>query len=150
MNKNVIPERLQKLGLVSMSTHSYYRGELIFIQGGKYYPTIACGDKSAAVFNSRQEAEAWIDKQRQGSNELDVVYSNFRSEEELVSIKSTSVATVVFISKYKGRVPIVYDTTGIEAEYVDEAVKAMVARLTVGCNYDYEFVHKVGNVYFFK
>ena len=47
-----------------MLSNTYYRGELILVQSSKYYPSIACGYKSAAVFNTCQEAEKWINKLR--------------------------------------------------------------------------------------
>lgn len=79
--------------------------------------------------------------------EAKVIYNLFTKEEEIISAESNNIAVVVFICMPE-RCPIVYDVDGIED--VDYAIKSYVRELTSGCNYSYDFVHQIGNVYFFK
>ena len=44
----MIPHKLQKVGCTNTNTHIMYRGEIIYIEDGKYYPTICNGYKNAA------------------------------------------------------------------------------------------------------
>ena len=57
-------DKLQALGLTNTSTYQYYRCEIIYIQNGTYYPTIAAGYKDAAKCSSIEEARTWIDEKK--------------------------------------------------------------------------------------
>lgn len=59
-------DKLQELGLRNTRTFTYHRNELIYIQDGKYYPTIAAGYKDAAKCDSMDEACAWINERKRG------------------------------------------------------------------------------------
>lgn len=57
----MIPHKLQEVGCTNTNTHTMYRGEIIYIEDGKYYPTICNGYKNAACCNTCSEAKQWID-----------------------------------------------------------------------------------------
>lgn len=57
-------DKLQALGLRNTRAFTYYKFEVIYIQDGKYYPTIAAGYKDAAKCDSLQEANAWINERK--------------------------------------------------------------------------------------
>lgn len=59
-------EKLKKVGCTSMKVFCLYRGELIYIQDGKYYPTICNGNKAAAKCNTYDEAHKVIDLAKKG------------------------------------------------------------------------------------
>lgn len=83
--------------------------------------------------------------------DLNVIYNLFSSEAGIkYENENANVAVVIFICK-PIREPIVYDVTGIEdTNKIDRLVRSHVLALTYGCSYKYEFVKKVGNVYFYK
>lgn len=56
-----IPLKLKLVGCKDMSTYIMYRCEPIYIQNGKYYPTIASGYKDAACCSTLQDAQRFID-----------------------------------------------------------------------------------------
>lgn len=60
---------------------------------------------------------------------------------------SYNKAVVIFTCQ-PPRMPMVYDIS--EVNDVDKFVKSQVSSLTIGCNYDYEFIEKVENIYYFK
>lgn len=75
--------------------------------------------------------------------ELSVVYMSQFDDTKAPIKDADNVAVVI----YQGKV-IVYDTT--DSTDVDSDVKYMVKMITRCCNYDYEFVAKIKNVYWFK
>lgn len=75
------------------------------------------------------------------------IFNTFVKEEELVETECDNVAVVVFICKQE-RLPVVYNVDGIDD--VDYAVMRAVRDLTACCNYHYEFVKKIQNVYFYR
>lgn len=81
---------------------------------------------------------------------LDVVYSSFSRIGDIGAEPGAKVAVIIFVGRAGRSTPIVYDTTGISSDEVDEAVKAQVASLTTGRDYRYELVSKVDNVYFYS
>lgn len=82
-----------------------------------------------------------------------VVYSLFTKEEELKNQDSEkNVAIVVFIGHSQPKSePIVYEITDLKSDDdVETYVKKLVSSITTLCNYHYEFINRIGNVYFFK
>lgn len=59
-------EKLKKVGCTSMKVFNLHRGEVIYIQDGKYYPTICNGNKTAAKCNTYDEARKIIDLTKDG------------------------------------------------------------------------------------
>lgn len=57
----IIPKKLKEVGCSDTSIYTMYRGEIIYIQDGKYYPTIINGYKDAAMYKSLKCAMMWID-----------------------------------------------------------------------------------------
>lgn len=57
----MIPKKLQEVGCTNTNVHTMYRGEIIYIEEGKYYPTICNGYKNAACCNTDSEAKQWVD-----------------------------------------------------------------------------------------
>ena len=62
----MVTEKLKKVGCTSMKVFNLYRGEVIYIQDGKYYPTICNGYKTAAKCNTYDEARKVIDLAKEG------------------------------------------------------------------------------------
>ena len=60
-----------------------------------------------------------------------------------------NVAVVIFACKPL-RESIVYDAESYTGEELDHAVAVSVGMLTMGCNYKYHLVGKVGNVYYYE
>lgn len=56
----MIPDKLRKIGCTSTSTYLKFRCETIYVQDGKYYPTICNGYKYAAKCNTIEEAHKVI------------------------------------------------------------------------------------------
>lgn len=81
---------------------------------------------------------------------LDVVYSAFSRIDDIGAEPGAKVAVIIFVGRAGRSTPIVYDTTGIPSNEVDEAVNVQVASLTTGRDFRYELVSKVDNVYFYS
>lgn len=64
MKSPLIPIRLREVGCTSMTTHTAYRGEIIYTTADGYYPTIANGYKAAARCSSMEEACKWLDERK--------------------------------------------------------------------------------------
>lgn len=79
---------------------------------------------------------------------VDIVYGLFSTKDEIKNVASDkNVAVVIFLTKPQ-RCPIIFDVTGISN--VDKLVANMVSSCTIGCNYRYELVHKIDNIYFYE
>lgn len=60
----MIHENLKQLGLYTTSCCTLYRFEYIYVQDMQYYPCIANGEKGAARFDTYEEAQKWINEQK--------------------------------------------------------------------------------------
>lgn len=64
----MIPQKLQSLGLTNLNSYTMWRNEFIYIQDGKYYPTITMGYTNAAVCPSLESAKQWINNNKDNKN----------------------------------------------------------------------------------
>lgn len=60
----MVTDKMKAVGLTNTSTHCMWRGEFIYVQNGKYYPTICNGYKDAACCNTLAEAQEWINAKK--------------------------------------------------------------------------------------
>jgi hypothetical protein len=60
----MVTDKLKTLGLTNTNCFQYYRCEIIYIQRGRYFPTIASGYKDAAVCDTLEQAHKWIDEKK--------------------------------------------------------------------------------------
>lgn len=58
----MLTDKMKSVGLTNTNTHTMYRGEMIYIQDGLYYPTIMNGYKDATCCISLEDAHKWIEE----------------------------------------------------------------------------------------